>query len=153
MKILRNTLTSVLFFAIILAISCKPDGDTEVGGDDDLPGTSWTTTNDQVTPADGIFDKGDWSGFKITFASDNTFEIEGVPEGFEPLWPFMNGTFAYDEENEFLTFTSSDNSESFATYTTYDDPDLLIERSLVPDDGRTSGILDPWIFDMTKVDD
>ena len=146
MKQLSNLLAALVFASLVIFMSCGggggDDGPTIVEEKTELLSKEWTVNASEVTYDGGT--EGDWSGFKLTFTANGSYDTDGVPSGYEDVWP-SSGSWEFTDDN------ASDiqrDGEIIMEYTVAEDGSSLSLEFEVPDpSGKTSGLYDAlWVF-------
>lgn len=154
MKLLSNLLAALVFCSLIIFVNC---GGGDDGGDTgpsettaqivagQLVVTNWAS---QTASYEGSDSEGDWSGFSLDFSGDEnggTYNVSGVPTGYERVWDATGGG---NRSWEFTDESASQvlRGDGVTMDVTVTDTSLTLSFSVPEEGNRTSGIVGSWTF-------
>ncbi|WP_420575567.1 hypothetical protein [Ekhidna sp.] len=152
MKRLSNLLAALVFASLVIFMSCGGgggnDGPTVVEEKTELLSQQWSVNASKVTYDGGP--EGDWSGFTLTFTANGNYSTNGVPTGYEDVWP-SNGSWEFTD-NQASAIQRDGNNGITMDYTVNNQGTSLSLEFTVPDpNARTSGLYDePWLFEFSN---
>ncbi|MEM9858332.1 MAG: hypothetical protein AAF843_13285 [Bacteroidota bacterium] len=146
-----------LFMIVILGLTaCGDDDDGPTLGERQLQALqgSWSINQDADVTFQNTNAPGNWSDFSITFTSNNTVNVSGLPTDIEvDLFQVSSFEITGDQERSFtLTFNGLENEQATVNIT---DDQMTLSFSLSTNDdklgARTSAITGVWGFSLTKI--
>ena len=149
MKRLSNLLAALVFASLVIFMSCggggsDPAPDPLIEVSTNLTSTGWANASNIQT--DGGEADGDWRNFTISFTgneSGGTYDVNGVPEGFEDVWADGSWTFGNASGSVITKVQGGVTTDMTATIAA---GSLTLTFDVADPSGRTSGIAGQWTF-------
>lgn len=153
MKRLSNLLAALVFASLVIFMSCGGSGGDDGPSDleiavDNLTISGGFSVSDQsqdVKTDNGTAD-GDWANFTITYSGSvdgGTYDVEGVPAGFEDVW--ADGTWTINDAATVITKTHQGGTAT-EMVASIGEGTLTLEFDVADPTARISGIAGSWTF-------
>lgn len=149
MKRLSNLLAALVFASLVIFMSCggggsDPAPDPLIAVAANLTGTAYAEPTTVQT--DGGEADGNWDNFTISFEgneSGGTYDVNGVPDGFEDVWADGSWTFGNASGSVITKVQGGVTTDMTATIAA---GSLTLTFEVADPSGRTSGIAGNWTF-------